>query len=118
MFILHALQMLLVVLGHITKEQQVREEWSGWVWLNSLESLDAFGIPLSFLRKRGVVLPCEVFISGCRRTLGRGNTVRNERRLSFKRDDGTVTFTLMRVIFIWLEPVRQFRVSACQAFQH
>lgn len=34
-----------------------------------------------------MVLLCEVFISGCRRTLRRGDTVRGERRVSFEQDD-------------------------------
>lgn len=52
--------------------------------LNSLENQDVFKIPSSLLRKRAVVLLCEVFISGCRRTLRRGDTVRDERRVSVK----------------------------------
>lgn len=61
---------------------------------------------------------CEVFISGCRRTLRRGDTVRDERRVSWRPGDGNVTFTLTWMIFIRLVALRQFRVSSCQPFQH
>lgn len=63
--------------------------------LNSLESQDVFGSPSSLLRKRAVVLLCEVFISGCHRTLRRGDIVKDEMSVPFKQDDGIMTFTLM-----------------------
>lgn len=62
--------------------------------LSSLEGQDV-GIPSSLLMKRAVALLCAIFISGCRRTLRRGETVRDERRVSFKQDDDIMTFTLM-----------------------